>query len=207
MPSDLDKISACHRICFSNSFSTKLGTAVTVKTFEWFLAAENRFLFHISHNDQVIGYIGGLHPQYNGDGSTSGMMRYAMKEATVAISKKPWLIFSKEAIAMYPLIFKNIYHKVFKVSHNNNAGDISNAADFQNRIGLVVIGVHPGYRGKGIFELLIKQFEHEALLRKVSKLTLSVKTDNRHAINAYKKAGWLIAREHRNSVEMYKMQE
>lgn len=203
--SDLEKISKCHRLCFPNSFSAKLGDAVIVKTLEWFLAGENRFLFHVVHNDLVIGYVGGLHPQFTGDGSTSGMMRFAMNKAIAAIVKKPWLIFNKELVPFYPLFFKNLYQKILRKQSPDKSVHTASISAVDQRLGLVVIAVHPLYRGKGAFELLMSQFENEARLKGIKKLTLSVKKGNDRAISAYKKSGWSIAKQHENAVEMFKM--
>lgn len=201
---DLEKISECNRLCFPNSFSTKLGNAVVIKTFQWFLAGENRFLYHVNCEGDIVGYIGALAPQYTGDGSTSGMMRYAMKQAVVAFAKKPWLIFNKQVLVFYPLILKNIFRIFFNEKPKVQPAQFVAVAGIAKRLGLVVIGVHPAFRGKGVFELLMNQFENEAISSGIKLLTLSVKADNLHAINAYKKVGWRIAKEHKGSVEMVK---
>ncbi|MEP7319839.1 MAG: GNAT family N-acetyltransferase [Panacibacter sp.] len=190
-------------MCFPNSFSTKLGSSFTEKTFEWFLAAENRFLFHIKDGEQVAGYCGGFIARFAGDGSTSGMMQYAMKEAAIGILKKPWLFFNKEVLPFYPLIIKNIGRKVFA---NKNVATPSSVIiePIEKKAGLVVIGVHPAYRGKGIFEMLMNEFEQESNKRQITQMYLSVKKDNSRAVNAYKKAGWFIVKEHTLSLEMSK---
>lgn len=201
---DIYPISLCHQLCFAGSFSNRLGLSFTAKTFEWFLSAENRFLYHVLFNYEVVGYIGGFYPQYPGDGSTSGMMRYAMKEAIAGIAKKPWLLFSKELFPFYPLIFKNIYHKIFKIHAGNKVSGVPGVNSFQQKVGLVVIGVHPNYRGSGIFEKLMQQFEKEANERHISSLVLSVKKDNDRAVHAYTKNGWMISKENGKAIEMYK---
>jgi len=199
---DLEKISECHKRCFANSFSTKAGNAYVKKTLEWFLVAENRFLFHIECNNKVVGYCGGFKSAYHGDGSTSGMLQYAMKEAITGVIKKPYLLFHPELIKRYPLIFRNLFKKIFrtkKISPPAAQHDNSNRG-----IGLVVIGVHPDYRGKGYFELLMQHFEQECKKRNTSTATLSVKTSNTRAIAAYKKAGWQIASQTENGIDMFK---
>ena len=72
------------------------------------------------------------------------------------------------------------------------------------RIGLVVIGVQPAYRGKGCFELLMKHFEETCKQRNASKMLLSVKSTNSRAIAAYKKAGWQAGSATPKAFEMYK---
>ena len=201
---DITQISKCHHVCFENSFSNKLGLPFISKTFDWFLSGENKFLYHVQYDKDIVGYIGGFCPEYNGDGSTSGMMMYAKQEAITGVLKRPWLLFSKELQLFYPLIFKNFYHYLFKKNNTNKSGDKINVDLFEKRIGVVVVGVHPEYRGKGVFEMLMNQFEKEATLFGITNAILSVKKENSRAINAYKKMGWLITKEKNNAIEMHK---
>lgn len=201
--SDINNIAVCHRLCFGDSLSSKLGINYSKKTFEWFLAGENRFLFHVLENDILVGYCGGFYPRFAGDGSTSDMIQYAMKEAVKGTLVRPWLFFHKEVMALYPVIFKNVYRKIFTTK--NKAGEIKMTNTPEKRIGLVVIGVHPSYRGKGVFEILMNQFENETLERKFNKMVLSVKKKNTRAINAYKKMGWSVEKENNSSFEMAKL--
>lgn len=203
LPQDLEQVAACHRSCFPSSLSTRLGKAYGIKSMEWFIAGKNRFLFHVVEDNRVIGYCGGFISMYKGDGSTSGIIQYAMPQAVKGILKKPWLLLSKEVIAMYPLIIKNIIRKVYpkkKDMSNSTQQNILTEA----RVGLVVIGVHPLHRGKGIFEMLMREFEKQATERGTFKMVLSVKKNNARAIRAYNKAGWEISKENENVLEMTK---
>lgn len=202
LPCDIANIAKCHQQSFANSFSTKLGVHYIAKSFEWFLSAPNKFLFHVEDDNKIAGYCGGFISQYIGDGSTSGMMQYAMGEAAKGIIKNPLLLFHKELIPFYPLIVKNIFKKLF---HKKNNTKSFSSTPLEKKLGLVVIAVHPDYRGKGVFELLIKNFENEANLRNINKITLSVKRKNTRAINAYKKTGWLIDIANKNTINMYKI--
>lgn len=204
MPSNLEAISLCHLQCFSNSFSAKLGLPYIIKTFEWFLLADNRFLFHVIYDDKIIGYCGGFSPQFVGDGSTSGILQYAMKRAVTGVIKKPWLLLNKELFQFYPLITKNIFRKIFKPGKNFQPINTTAVTPFESRTGLVVIGIHPSFRGKGVFEMLMNEFEKETTKRQLSTMVLSVKRNNARAIHAYKKAGWLVYKTNEQSLEMRK---
>ena len=203
---DLKLISECHQLCFANSFSIKLGEAYTRKSLEWFLAGENRFIFHIIHENEVVGYCGGFISRFVGDGSTSGMLQYAMKQAIVGVLRKPWLLFHNELWPFYPIICKNIFRKIFvrKKSKSLLKSEILFADEFIKRAGIVVIGVHPFHRGKGLFDKLIKEFEKQAFLKETYSFYLSVKKNNKRAIRAYEKAGWQISKEHSSSLDMVK---
>lgn len=202
LPEHLGELALCHQLCFGDSLSSKLGLQYVQKSLEWFLESENRFLFHVECNNKIIGYCGGFRSSYVGDGSTSGILQYAMGEAVKGVVRKPHLLFHPELMKRYPLIFKNISRRIFRrktiVSSKNNNGLNG------SKIGLVVIGVLPEYRGRGCFELLMKQFEEECKKRNAEKMILSVKAANRRAVAAYKKAGWKIASETKKGVEMFK---
>ncbi|CAN5732403.1 hypothetical protein BH10BAC2_BH10BAC2_16180 [soil metagenome] len=198
----LPEVARCHMASFPDSFGTKLGLAYSKKSLQWFLAGENRFLFHITDEGRVIGYCGGFQSTGLGDGSTSGMMQYAMNEAAMGMFRKPWLFFHKDVIRFYPLIIKNISRKI--TGSKNTAVISPGGINLITSIGLVVIGVHPAYRGKGCFELLMHHFEKECKERNATKMTLSVKSSNTRAIVAYKKAGWLNTAETAKAIEMYK---
>jgi ribosomal protein S18 acetylase RimI-like enzyme len=199
--SQIKEVAICHQKCFPDSFSSKLRNSYLTKTFEWFLVAKNRFLFHIEYQNEVIGYCGGFQSLFPGDGSTSGMVQYAMKEAIQGLIRKPHLLFHRELRRRYPLIIKNIYRRIFKLKKN-----VQSIANYGNaKIGLVVIAVHPDYRGRGVFELLMKNFEEESKKRGAAQITLSVKSANIRAIAAYKKAGWQIASASEKDINMFKI--
>ncbi len=203
---ELKAIAGCHLQCFPHSFTSKLGIAYATKTFEWFLAGDNRFLFHITDEDEVLGYCGGFISRFEGDGSTSGMLQFAMKQAIAGVLRKPWLLFHRGVWPFYPLIFKNIYRKIFGKKRTGPAAIEPAQAPqpFHQRAGLVVIGVHPLHRGKGVFELLMKEFERQASVKGASVLYLSVKKNNGRAIRAYTKAGWSVMNQHPGSLELSK---
>lgn len=194
-PKHLPSIAACHILCFPQSLANKLGKAYVAKTLHWFLVSEKRFLFHIAlPTGEVIGYCGGFVPKGIGDGSSSGMLQHAFKEAVLGIIKKPWLAFHKEVRAMYPFLWKNIKGKL--VSKKNKPVAIQSTSDRSKYSGLVVIGVHPEYRGTGIFNELMEQFFEESKRLGVLGSKLSVKKENGRGISAYQKFGWEIEEEH-----------
>lgn len=199
----LEALVACQMACFPNSFNTKLGKKYVFKTLEWFLANDKRFLFQVTENEQVVGFCGGFAPQFYGDGSSSGMLQYAFKEAVFGIFKKPWLIFNKELTAYYPFIIRNIKKKLGLLKNNAAVPKPENFV-FIPTVGLVVIGVHPLYRGKGVFEILMNEFEKQASALNIHTCILSVRTENKRAIAAYKKMGWYIKEEQATSIIMTK---
>lgn len=199
---NLEELAVVHRACFPKSLSKQLGKSYAMKTLHWFLSGTNRFLLHVKNEDKIVGYVGGFISQFPGDGSTSGMLRNAMQEAVWGVCKKPWLIFHPQVRSMYPFIFKNMHRKIVlnKTLKKNEA----HYSDKDKKAGLVVIGVLPAFRGHGVFELLMSEFENESRVRQIHQMALSVKKNNPHAIHAYQKCGWLIEKEHEDSFEMSK---
>lgn len=198
----LDALAICHAECFPASLSTKLGMAYIKKTLEWFLVDDNRFLFHAEVNGNITGYCGGFIPRGFGDGSSSGMLQYAFKEAVLGILKNPLLVFNKEVREFYPFIFRNIKNKIFGKPKIKSV-DSSNRPR-QKYTGLVVIGVLPAFRGTDVFPALMNYFEAQSKLRNVLLLNLSVRKDNDRAVAAYKKFGWQVTEEHLKSFVMQK---
>jgi ribosomal protein S18 acetylase RimI-like enzyme len=200
--SQLDSLAACHMACFPQSLSTKLGAAYVRKTLEWFLVSPNRFLFHVDVQGKIAGYCGGFVPQKTGDGSSSGMLQYAYNEAVKGLMKKPWLLLHKEVRPQYRFLWLNIKRKFTgKVIPIGNPG---NNPTPPAHVGLVVIGVHPAFRGSGIAQQLVDEFERKAKAYKRNELVLSVKVNNKRAIGAYKKFGWSIQKTQQRTYVMNK---
>ncbi len=200
---DLPDIADCQIACFPNSLATKLGKAYVIKTLDWFLCSPNRFLFHLTENGKVVGYCGGFVPAKRGDGSSSGMLQHAFGKAVKSLLFKPWLLFHPEVVPQYPFIWRNIKGKLTgKVKPAKSASGSPTA--FKPYAGLVVIGVHPEYRGTGIAQKLMAEFERLAASYHQYELVLSVKKDNARAIKAYTNYGWKIKEEQVRTFVLHK---
>lgn len=188
--------------CFPSSLSTRLGRGYVQKTIEWFLVDSNRFLFHIEEDGKVVGYCGGFKPLMRGDGSSSGMLQYAFSNAVKGIAFKPWLAIHPEVREYYPFIWRNIKRKL--TGKLQPVEENAPSEPFKPFVGLVVIGVLPTYRGKGIAQALMQDFERRAKAFSQSQTALSVKKDNHRAIKAYENFGWRIDEEHKKTYVMRK---
>jgi ribosomal protein S18 acetylase RimI-like enzyme len=199
---DLPDIAACHKVCFPDSLATKLGNAYIGKSLEWFLVNPNRFLFDITIDEKVAGYCGGFMPVKPGDGSSSGMLQHAFKQAIKGIMLNPLLLFHAEVVQNYPFLWHNIKRRITGKAKPINP--VSNAKPFKQYVGLVVIGVHPAYRGKGVAQALMSEFEQRVKQFNQNESVLSVKKDNGRAIKAYTNFGWKIREEHNKTYVMNK---
>ena len=152
-----------------------------------------RFLFHVvDDKNNIVGYCGGFVPRFYGDGSSTGMLQHAFKQAMVGVILKPWLLFHKELLPLYPLIVRNIRKKIFSTKPKPTTQQLQN---YKIRAGLVVIGVLPEFRGTNVISLLMNEFEVKAVELKIFETALSVKKDNYRAIKAYNKFGWDVIEE------------
>ncbi|MBX2932316.1 MAG: GNAT family N-acetyltransferase [Chitinophagaceae bacterium] len=181
-----------------------MGKKFVTKALSWFLNKESKFLYFIEKDEKVVGFCGGFVPQFYGDGSSSGMLQHAFKEACWGVVKKPWLLFNTELKKHYPLISRNILKKL-KLRKTTAVSKQPDNFVFEKYVSLVVIGVHPSCRGTGIFEQLMKEFDNIAITKNVPIVRLSVKKDNARAIAAYKKMGWNIEEEMNDTYKMNKI--
>lgn len=198
----LPDIARCHIACFPLSLATRLGKAYVQKSLEWFLVNPNRFLFHIEDGGEVIGYCGGFIPQKPGDGSSSGMLQHAFNEAINGILRNPFLLFHAEVKPYYPFIWRNIKRKL--TGKLQPVQPVSVAKPFAPYAGLVVIAVHPSKQGRGIAQRLMIEFERKVKEYQQNEVVLSVKRNNKRAIDVYLKSGWQVKEEHRQTFVMNK---
>lgn len=202
---DLNKIAKCHRECFPGSLSSAMGTKYCQRMISWYLDTEKAFLFHVEEDNKCIGYCGGIvNDGTLSTGSASGMMQHSMKQAILAFMQRPWLILHKELRKKYNLFFKNLLTKIGIKKHSTPAGLRMNMKK-NPAVGLVVIGVVPEFRGKGVSKMLLREFEERAKNLKVNTLKLSVLASNERAISAYKKNGWSEENRDEHSVNMIKI--
>lgn len=200
----LAKIAKCHKACFPSSLSSALGLMYLRRMFSWYLDVNKAFLFHIEDNHQCIGYCGGIIKDGSMEtGSASGMMQHSFNAAIKAFLLRPWLIFHKEVRKKYSLFFKNLLAKLGIKKNTISSGERERKKR-KPEVGLVVIGVLPEYRGKGVSTELMRYFELRAKENNIFKLQLSVLSDNNRAISSYQKNGWQIVGNNGSSMVMTK---
>lgn len=205
--SDLPSIAHCHRVSFPNSLATSLGQGYVSHMLSWYLSTNKAFLFHIGDDQNLVaGYCGGMISDGAlGTGSASGMAQHTFKAAIWAVLTHPWVFFHPEVRAKWPLLWNNILMKfgLRKRVHFSLEQKEKMACD--PHAGLVVIGVDPAYQGRGYGSLLLKEFERKAVEEYgIHKLQLTVKAENKHAIRAYERNGWVKGGEKGKSLQMWK---
>lgn len=201
---DRPDIGVCHMLSFPDSLTTRLGKRTVVDMLMWYLSAPNKFLFFIKEGDSVIGYCGGyLKDGSDQYGSGSGMTQFGFKSAAIALVSKPWLLLHPEVVKKYGFILKNIARKTGLYKEQTTTASTNNSEELASA-GLVVIGVHPQWQGKGISTLLQQEFERKALELGAKRLYLTVKKNNERALNSYYRNGYVISKEDTTSFQMVK---
>jgi ribosomal protein S18 acetylase RimI-like enzyme len=213
---DLPRIAHCHIRAFPASLSSLLGPRYAAKMLEWYLTSDNKFLFHIEMDGRVVGYCGGFVRKGEPYGSSSGMTQYAFREGIRALLLRPWLVFHPKVRGNFRFLGRNLWYRVFPPRAQPAAGDNSSHSRVSTPLndqqgsqsplsaGLVVIGVDPGYQGKGLGSLLLQEFERRALAMGCRHMHLTVEKENAPAIRAYERNGWQVVEIHGASVRMKK---
>lgn len=203
----LPTIAACHQKAFQKSLSSAMGKTYLFKMLEWYLVAPHAFIFHIEKEGKCIAYCGGLVSDGSQPvGAASGMLQHSFNAALWAYFRRPWLLLHPETKNKYTYIWKNILYKL-KIRKPSRPEAEQKKMKAEPLGGLVVIGVDPDCQGKGFGQSLLQEFERRALLLKVYKLQLTVKTYNAKAIRAYEYGGWKRDKIEGNSLVMYKYLE
>lgn len=202
--SDLNRIAECHKSAFPHSLSSKMGNLFMKKMLSWYIVDQRGVLFHVSENNKIIGYCGGIIIKKAGlPGAATSITQFCFKTFIFSFFLRPWLIFHSENVKRISFIKRNLFLKMGLVKNKNNNSQFP-LIPFQPSWGLVVIGVDSKFHGKGIGSVLLMEFERLAKLDKVQKISLSVKSTNIQAIKAYEKNGWIKRSQNDDSLNMYK---
>jgi len=202
MSRHLPAIASCHRAVFPTSLSSLLGQRYLERMFSWYLSTSKTYLFHIELGGRCVGYCGAMLVDGSWSaGSTSSVLRYSMWAAVRALLWRPLLWTNWEIWDKWPLFRHNILYKLGR----RKTQVTPPAALPAPSVGLIVIGVHPDYQGKGFGSALLKEFERIAIEKYgVHRFHLSVRADNEPAIRAYERAGWQRGELQGTSLSMWK---
>ena len=201
---DLLSIAKCQAICFPDSFAVKLGLPCIVKSLQWFLVNQNRFLVHIENKGKVIGFMGGFTPQFIGDGSKSGMLNYALKDAFKGLFIRPRLILEPELWRFGLVFLKNKWKRSFKNKKINQSKISKDIQEYLNSVAITIIAVHTDFRGQGVVDCLLDYAEKIATTHQKPVLCLGVKQKNKIASSSYSRNGWFFYKKLGDSIVMKK---
>jgi len=176
----LEKVVDCHLNVFPDSLYNKFGKRFLVKTFSWYLRNPvKRKLLSFEKNNIVCGF---LTMRMTDD--KDSYYRYILPTFINSIIMFPKAILDKKFLSLIlsPIITKN--------------NSIVDSATME----LVSLGVRIQNRNEGIATKLISEFERISKLSLSKTLILSVKEDNKNAIDFYFNHGWRINHSHKCNV-------
>lgn len=199
---DLSALADCHMTAFTEAFSTKLGKQYVQKMLEWYLISPKAVLLHLrlENSKKIAGYMALVKNDIEVAGSSTGMFKHTLRELILALFKKPWLIFHSQNFSRINFLFRKIGIAIGLIEPRPSI-----PVDFKPSLGLVIIGVDKEFQGKGYGAQMLRYMEKVALDLGLSRLSLSVRTNNLQAINAYKRSGWQVIKTHELSLEMEKV--
>jgi len=173
----LEKVVDCHLNVFPDSLYNKFGKRFLVKTFSWYLRNPmKRKLLSFEKNNIVCGF---LTMRMTDD--KDSYYRYILPTFINSIIMFPKAILDKKFLS---LILSP------KITKNNSIVDSATME-------LVSLGVRIQNRNEGIATKLINEFERISKLSLSKTLILSVREDNKNAIDFYFNHGWIINHSHK----------
>ena len=175
----LEQVVDCHLNVFPDSLYNKFGKGFLVKTFSWYLRNPvKRKLLSFEKNNIVCGF---LTMRMTDD--KDSYYRYILPTFIHAIIMFPKAILDKNFLSLIlsPIITKN------------------NSIVASSTMELVSLGVRKQNRNEGIATKLISEFERISKLSLYKTLILSVKEDNKNAIDFYFNHGWRVSHSHKRN--------
>lgn len=190
---DIPLIVETYKDTFSKSLPVALGDRYLNKMFNWYLDNNERFLFLIKKDERCIGYCGGYLQNNRGEGPVIGSLNEGVLFLLRIILSRPWVLFHPQIIRNYNVVLK-LLGKLLTGKRKKSIQKESlktNSSSQVKRVGLVVIGVAPNYRGQGYAKKLLRKFDHKAHEIGGNLGRLSVKESNNAAIELYKLMDWV----------------
>jgi len=200
---DLNRIACCHKDVFPGSLTSKMGTPYLEKIFSWYLSTEKTFLLYNEEEGQVIGYAGGMIVDGTlAHGSASSLTQHTFYDSIKALLLRPWLFFHYDLLSRYGLFARNVltqFRNKFRKSEVRSA-----VKPLEPYAGLVVIGVHPSFQGKGYGSAILAEFERQTIQHGLKRMLLTANANNVQAIKSYKRNGWKVLEASSKSISMEK---
>lgn len=201
--SDLIRIAQCHRSVFPQSLTSKMGLNYLSKLFSWYLATDKAFLLCVEDDGEIIGYAGGMIVDGTlAHGSASSLAQHTFNDSIKALFLRPWLFFHPEFLTRLSLFTRNVVIRIRDKFRKNKVRSALKPSE--PYVGLVVIGVHPAYQGKGYGSIILKEFENQSLSFGFKRMLLTVNAHNLQAIKSYKRNGWSVVSYAKKSASMEK---
>ncbi len=184
-PNDLSQIAAVHVKCFPDNFSTalgKFGGGYLQRRFYWEYMKDNPELFLVAEDEQkqIIGFCMGYYR------SKTDHMKLFYKHNAIPIALQMLFLllsFNKQAWLKIRQIAKK--EAQFKRTDDRVKIDPRTAGD------LLSICVLPEYRGMGVAQKLLENYEAVLTDRNMELCLLAVSVENGRGIRFYERNGYI----------------
>lgn len=181
---DLKYVANLHLTCFEGYFLSELGEKLLEKYYLSYMNENNLFVLAFNDN-QLIGFCMGYLK-----GST----------ARIKFQKKHLLCITFRILYNILRFNKITINKLITIFFNKKG----NMNDYVPDSNLLSICLHPEYRGQGIADEMITQFEHLLLNYNCKDYMLTVKSSNIIARKFYEKKGFTLYKEFNNECKYIK---
>ncbi|QWD06055.1 GNAT family N-acetyltransferase [Polynucleobacter paneuropaeus] len=173
---DIPEVAKVHLIAFPHFFLSTLGFKFLCVMYRAFMYSPKN-IFIVAEKNGVI------------QGFATGLMSSSGSDFQVALRFYPQFIYALSTVFFsQPLvIFKRI---IYRLKSNSFKFEVN-----KSQVILRSFGIRPEYRGSGIANDLIKEFEAQAVRRGIVSIALTTDArDNERAIAFYSKNGFKIAK-------------
>ena len=192
---DLKQLVKVHIACFPDSFSTQLGEKLLTKMYTEYIVESPELFLLAEEEGKVIGFVMGYYFD-----SEDCLRRFRKKNQIKFFSKTLWLLLMRNKPAWKKI--NSIIHPgsgFITIDTSINQYNKSEMAD------LLSICVLSEYRGKGIANKLIDEYEKVLIEKNRLICTLTVADINGRGISFYEKHGYTICREAKGCKTYYKV--
>jgi ribosomal protein S18 acetylase RimI-like enzyme len=186
VPGDIPSVASLHRITFDHAAVSKLGQATTERYYRSIFAdARDALLLGTFADERLAAYvIAGVW-----DEPEKEFLRRNLRFVATRLLLQPWLLFQ-------PFIWERIRGGLgMLLPRRSPPGAIAAVPCTPppapvRSLGILYLGVHPDFRGRGLARNLLRQVEAFGRTHRFAQLDLSVYLDNTAAIELYLSDGW-----------------
>lgn len=195
----LSEISKIYISSFPNLLSSKLGILFVEKNLEWFINNKNAQILLLLVSGKIEGFACVTKNRDKNIGAATSMFKNSYLIAIKLIIFKPWLIFHPFFLKKLKFVLRKlfIFLKIIKPRKS-----VFN--EFEDHVGITVIGVNKNSQSKGYGKKIIQAVEVFAKSNNFKLLKLTVFENNLGAINFYKNNGWYIDKKTKDQLLMQK---
>lgn len=183
---DLSAVTEIHLKSFPKNRSTLLGRKFVYSEYRWFFKHFQNLAIVYQEDGIIVGFVVGATSSFGVQ-----LFRDLLPKIVIALVMRPWLFFYPKTFSDATAFIKSLRYKFPK---KQNATDLRHQrmqSAGQAHLSLASIAVVSTYRRTGIGDKLLRAFECQAALARITSIHLTVFGDNFPARKAYERGGWV----------------